>query len=69
MFCSYIRQTHPTQWDGLEGNEGTHSVIFADTEIQKYNKTRMEPHIQEVDQGTSEIKFLLCDCICPEGAK
>ena len=58
--------THPAKWDGLEG---PFPVIPAKAGIQKYNQIRMEPRLREVDQGTGEIKFLLCDCICPEGAK
>ena len=53
------KQTHPAQWDGLEGNGGTHSVIFAYAEIQKYNHPRMEPRIREVDQGMG-TRVLAC---------
>ena len=49
------RQTHPAQWDGLEGNGATPSVIFADAEIQKYNHPRMEPRLREVDQGPGHM--------------
>ena len=45
--------------DGLEGNGGTPSVIFANAEIQKYNQTSMEPRIREVDQGTG-VWVLAC---------
>ena len=53
------RQTHPAQWDGLEGNGATPSVIFADAEIQKYIHPRMEPRIREVDQGMG-TRVLAC---------
>ena len=45
--------------DGLEGNGGTPSVIFADATIQKYNHPRMEPRIREVDQGMG-TRVLAC---------
>jgi hypothetical protein len=42
------KQTHPAQWDGLEGNGATPSVIFADAEIQKSRN----PEIQSSKHGT-----------------
>ena len=51
MLIRKKRQTHPAQWDGLEGNGGTHSVIFADAEIQNYSHPKMDPRIREVDQS------------------
>jgi len=46
MLIREKRQTHPAQWDGLEGSGGTPSVIFANAEIQKYNHPRMEHRIE-----------------------